>query len=75
VAIAHAYGSRVPSEILTRERRHVDLEAGTLRLDPGETKNGEGRVVYLTPELKALLGIVDIKAVWRRSPGPWPRSP
>jgi hypothetical protein len=21
------------------------------------------------------VGIVDIKAVWRRSPGPWPRSP
>jgi integrase len=28
---------------------------GTLRLDPGETKNGKGRVVYLTPELKTLL--------------------
>jgi integrase len=43
-AIAFTYGWRTQSEILTRERRHVDLEAGTLRLDPGEAKNGEGRV-------------------------------
>jgi integrase len=51
-ALAHAYGWRTQSEILTRERRHLDLEAGTLRIDPGETKNGDGRVIYLTPELK-----------------------
>ena len=31
------------------------MEAGTLRLEPGTTKNDDGRVVYLTPELKALL--------------------
>lgn len=37
------------------ERRHLDLAAGTLRLDPGMTKNGEGRVVYLTDELKTAL--------------------
>ena len=34
----------------------MDLDSGTLRLDVGTTKNDEGRVVYLTPELKALLG-------------------
>src|SRR5262245_40776346 len=51
-AIAYTFGWRTQSEILTREWRHVDLEAGTLRLDPGEAKNGEGRV-YLTPALKA----------------------
>jgi len=55
VAIAHTYGWRMKSEILTLERRQLDLKAGTLRLDPGTTKNGEGRVVYLTPELKAQL--------------------
>jgi hypothetical protein len=44
-ALAHAYGWRTQSEILTRERRHLDLEAGTLRIDPGETKNGDGRVI------------------------------
>jgi integrase len=56
VTIAYTFGWRMQSEVLSLERRQVDLEAGTLRLDPGQTKNDEGRVVYLTPELKALLG-------------------
>ena len=43
------------SEVLALERRQVDLDNGTLRLDPGSTRNDEGRVVYLTLELKALL--------------------
>jgi integrase len=43
------------SEVLTLEWRQIDLEAGTVRLDPGSTKNDDGRVVYLTPELKSLL--------------------
>jgi integrase len=54
-AIAYTFGWRVRSEVLTLQRRHVDLKAGTLRLDPGTTKNGEGRIVYLTPELKTML--------------------
>jgi integrase len=53
--VAVAYGWRV-QEILGLERPQLDLEAGTLRLDPGTTKNGEGREVYLTPELGRLLG-------------------
>jgi integrase len=56
VSIAHAFGWRMQSEVLTLERRQVDLEAGTLRLEPGTTKNDDGRVVYLTPELKDLIG-------------------
>jgi integrase len=55
VAIAYAFGWRTQSEVLTLERRQLDLEAGTLRLEPGTTKNDDGRVVYLTPELRALL--------------------
>ena len=43
------------SEVLTLERRHIDLAAGTIRLDPGTTKNDEGRIVYLIPELKVQL--------------------
>jgi integrase len=54
-AIAYTYGWRTQSEVLVLERRQLDLEAGTLRLDPGTTKNDEGRVVYLTPELRTLL--------------------
>ena len=47
------YGWRMRSEVLTREWRHVDLRVGTVRLDPGEAKNDDARVVYLTPELLA----------------------
>ncbi len=54
-AIAYTFGWRTQSEVLALERRQLDVEAGTLRLDPGTTKNDEGRVVYLTPELKRLL--------------------
>jgi integrase len=44
------------SEVLTLERRQLDLETGTLRLEPETTKNDDGAVVYLTPELKASMG-------------------
>jgi integrase len=50
-----AFGWRMRSEVLALERRHLDPAAGTLSLDAGMTKNGEGRVVYLTPDLKAAL--------------------
>jgi integrase len=45
VTIARARGHE---RELALERRHVDLDADTLRLDPGSTKNGEGRVVHPT---------------------------
>jgi integrase len=53
--LAHAYGWRMQSEILTRERRHLDLQAGTVRLEAGETKNDDGRVIRLTPDLRRLV--------------------
>ncbi len=43
VICAYITGWRVNSEILTRQWKHVDLKEGWLRLDPGETKGGEGR--------------------------------
>ncbi len=55
VDIAYTFGWRIRSEVLTLRRSQVDLKAGTLRLDPGTTKTGEGRVIYLTPELLGLL--------------------
>jgi integrase len=66
--IAYTYGWRMQSEVLRLERRHLDLETGTLRLDPGTTKNDDGRVVYLTPELNMLLvaQVERIEAVQRR---------
>jgi integrase len=57
VTIAHTFGWRMQSEVLTLELRQVDLEAGTIRLDPGQTKNDDGRLVYFTPELKTLLTV------------------
>lgn len=42
--------------MLTLTRTQLDLDAGTLRLEPGTTKNDEGREVDLTRELIVLLG-------------------
>ena len=55
VQTAYITGWRITSELLTRQKHHVDLEAGWLRLEPGETKNGEGRMFPLTPDLRAVL--------------------
>lgn len=53
IDIEYTYGWRNKSEVLSLERRHIDLKEGALRLEPGTTKNDDGRLVYLTPELKA----------------------
>ena len=42
-------------ELLSRRWRHVDLDEGWLRLEPGETKNGQGRQFPLVPRLRAAL--------------------
>jgi hypothetical protein len=55
IDIEYTFGWRNQREVLTLEKRHLDLTAGTLRLDPGTTKNDDGRVVYLTPELQQAL--------------------
>lgn len=55
VNIAYTYGWRMQSEVLMLNRSQLDLDAGRLRLEPGTTKNGEGREVYLTPEIKSVL--------------------
>ena len=67
-AIAYHFGWRARSEILPLERRHLDLEQGTLTLDPGMTKNDDGRKVYLTPDLTAALGeqVARVDALQRR---------
>jgi integrase len=49
--VEQRFGWRMQSEVLTRQWSHVDLEGGTLRLDAGEAKNEDARLVYLTPEL------------------------
>ena len=50
-------GWRVPSEVLTLRWAQVDFGAGTVRLNPGSTKNGDGRTLVFSdmPEMIALL--------------------
>src|SRR5215472_2245319 len=55
VTIAFTFGWRIQSEVLTLTLSQIDLEAGTLRLDPGTTKNDDGRIVYLTAELQRMI--------------------
>ncbi len=55
VDFAYITGWRTPSEILTLEWRLVDLKAGEVRLDPGTTKNDDGRVFPFTRELRRVL--------------------
>jgi integrase len=57
VTFAYVTGWRINSEVLPLQWRQVDLKAGEVRLDPGTTKNLEGRIFYLTSELKDLLKV------------------
>ena len=47
--LAFTFGWRIRDEILTSTWDRVNLDALTLRLDPGTTKNREGREVSLRP--------------------------
>jgi integrase len=62
IEAAYLTGWRVRSELLTRQWSHVDFKAGWLRLEPGETKNKEGRQFPLIPPLRALLQAQKAKA-------------
>jgi integrase len=42
-------------EVLALTWRQVDFKAEVVRLEPGTTKNGEGRTVFMTAEVKGLL--------------------
>jgi integrase len=42
-------------ELLSLRVRQIDLANGTIRLDVGTTKNGEGRVIVMTREVSTLL--------------------
>ena len=55
VSIEYVFGWRCQSEVLTLKKTQVDVNACTLRLEPGTTKNGDGRLVYMTPELHDLI--------------------
>lgn len=57
LTFAYFTGWRIPSEVLTLQWSQVDLTTGTVRLEPGSTKNDEGRVFYVgdIPELRDAL--------------------
>ncbi len=58
VTFAYLTGWRVPSEVLTLQWRQIDLKAGTVRLDPGTTKNDQGRLLPygdVLPDISKLL--------------------
>lgn len=52
--VLYVTGWRV-SEVLSLQWRQVDFEAGTLRLDPGTTKNDEARVFVMPMQLRQAL--------------------
>jgi integrase len=52
---AYITGWRIDSEIPSLEWRQVDFGAGEVRLDPGKTKNGQGRTFPMTRDLRELL--------------------
>lgn len=55
VTFAYITGWRMKSEILALGWRQVDFKTGTVRLEPGTTKNGDGRTFIMTPELRTCL--------------------
>ncbi len=52
---AHITGWRILSEVLPLPWAQVDFKGGVVRLEPGTTKNREGRTFPMFPELRALL--------------------
>ena len=68
ISLANTFGWRMQSEVLQMQLSQIDLAAGTLRLEPGTTKNRERRTVYLTPELIPLVSeqIERVKALSRK---------
>jgi integrase len=54
MTVAYTFGWR-KREVLDLKKHQYNPKDATLRLDPGTTKNGEGRVVKVTSELQAML--------------------
>jgi hypothetical protein len=56
IETAYITGWRIHDEIFTRQKYHADLKGrGWLRLDPGETKNDEGRNFPFTVRLRVII--------------------
>jgi integrase len=55
VKFAYATGWRTASEVVPLEWRNVDWAGRCVRLDPGTTKNGEGRSFPFTADIEQVL--------------------
>jgi integrase len=55
IQTAYITGWRINSEIITRQKRDVDLDSGCLRLEPTETSDQRGRSFPLTVKLREVL--------------------
>ena len=55
VSFTYITGWRMADEVLPLEWRQVDFDAGEVRLEPGTTKNKEGRTFPFTAELRTVL--------------------
>lgn len=55
-AVGSNFGWR-KSEVLNLKVRHMDFPGRAIRLDPGTTKNGEGRIVRMTNDVFELLRV------------------
>lgn len=67
--IAYFTGMR-QGEILNLRWDHIDWDLGTIRLDPGTTKNGEGRLLPMMPDVRETL------EAWRLNTlKDWPKCP
>jgi integrase len=55
IQTAYITGWRIKSEILSRQKQHLDLQSGCLKLDREETGSGEERKFPLTPGMRELL--------------------
>ena len=55
IQTAYITGWRINSEILTRQKRHVDFDSGYLRFESSEANDDKGRSFPLTAELREVL--------------------
>jgi integrase len=57
VTFAYLTGWRIPSEVLKLQWAQIDRKAKTIRLEPGQTKNAEGRTLpyELLPDLAKVI--------------------
>jgi integrase len=55
VLFGYLSGWRLRSEVLSLAWSQVDLDDGSVRIEPNQTKGGEGRLLFATGEMRALL--------------------